>query len=99
MSAPSLYTIAFAIACLLASQRTATAVDYQQDIVPILTAHCYRCHGPETQEGNLRLDQLSLDLTNDRAAVETWHDVLNVLDAVRCRPKMSQRSTIKRRRR
>ncbi len=87
MSAPSFSTIAFAFACLLASWQTASAVDYQKDIVPLLSAHCYRCHGPETQEGNLRLDQLSIDLTNDRAAVETWHDVLNVLDAGQMPPE------------
>ncbi len=42
---------------------------------------------PETQEGNLRLDQLSTDLLNDRAAVESWHDVLNVLDAGQMPPE------------
>ncbi len=57
------------------------AVDFQSDIFPILESHCIRCHGPELQEGKLRLDTLSIDLINDRSATENWHEVLNVLDA------------------
>lgn len=76
-----------ALGCLQACSQFALAADYQQDIVPILTTHCYRCHGPETQEGNLRLDQLSIDLTSDRAAVESWHEVLNALDAGQMPPE------------
>ncbi len=32
------------------------AVDFARDIGPILIAHCQKCHGPEKQEGGLRLD-------------------------------------------
>jgi len=31
-------------------------VDFQKDIQPILTAHCYSCHGPEKQKSDLRWD-------------------------------------------
>lgn len=31
-------------------------VTYQDDVVPILKSNCYRCHGPEKQESELRLD-------------------------------------------
>ena len=30
--------------------------DYVQDIRPILVVHCFRCHGPQEEEGGLRLD-------------------------------------------
>lgn len=32
-------------------------VDYAQDVQPILSRHCYKCHGPEKQESSFRLDQ------------------------------------------
>lgn len=57
------------------------AVDFRRDVLPILEEHCVSCHGPETQEARIRLDNLSTDLIADRAAAETWHEVLNVLNA------------------
>ncbi|QDV50350.1 PSD1 and planctomycete cytochrome C domain-containing protein [Gimesia fumaroli] len=32
-------------------------VDFTQQIQPLLAKHCYSCHGPDVQEGGLRLDQ------------------------------------------
>src|SRR5688500_10350486 len=31
-------------------------VDYQKDVKPLLTKHCYECHGTEKQQAGLRLD-------------------------------------------
>jgi hypothetical protein len=61
--------------------------DWGSKVKPILQRHCYDCHGPERQESMVRLDQLSTDLLNDRAAVETWHEVLHVLDAAEMPPE------------
>jgi mono/diheme cytochrome c family protein len=48
---------------LLASEARAEApepadrsVDFARDVQPIFALHCYRCHGPELQESNYRLD-------------------------------------------
>ena len=35
-------------------------IDYQRDIFPILSQHCYRCHGPQKQESGLRMDSRAL---------------------------------------
>ena len=32
-------------------------VDYTKDVQPILSRHCYECHGPDIQESSFRLDQ------------------------------------------
>ncbi len=55
------------------------ADEFQQRVQPILSQFCYRCHGPEKQEADLRLDTLDADLLRGNAA-ETWHDVLNRLN-------------------
>lgn len=55
--------------------------EFDKDVTPILKSHCVRCHGPQKQEARIRLDNLSIDLVNNRAAAETWHEVLNVLNA------------------
>jgi mono/diheme cytochrome c family protein len=47
---------------LLAGLRTMSAepahpsVDFSRDVYPILQRHCIECHGPEKQNGKLRLD-------------------------------------------
>jgi mono/diheme cytochrome c family protein len=33
-------------------------LDFEADIRPIFVRHCYGCHGPEKQDGGLRLDSL-----------------------------------------
>ena len=42
------------------------AVDFVGDVEPILREHCYRCHGSQEQEGELRLDQRASALADDR---------------------------------
>ncbi len=53
--------------------------EFIADVLPVLKSNCVACHGPDTQESNIRLDNLSTDLLNDRAAAENWHAVLEVL--------------------
>src|SRR5262245_16254620 len=53
----------FAAAVLAASAVAASAAEprqpddaFRRDVLPILTAHCVECHGPNKQENGLRLD-------------------------------------------
>lgn len=57
-TAPVSLSLLVAIATLLAlsGRVTAASVDYQRDIAPILAQHCLKCHGPQKQQGGLRLD-------------------------------------------
>ncbi len=61
--------------------------DFAKDVLPILQSRCIRCHGPKKQEARIRLDNLSTDLINNRAAAEHWHEVRNVLNAGEMPPK------------
>ena len=49
---------------------------FEQDVRPVLENHCFSCHGPEKQNGKVRLDTLNPDLINSTSA-ETWHDALD----------------------
>ncbi|MGY8650363.1 MAG: c-type cytochrome domain-containing protein, partial [Verrucomicrobiia bacterium] len=52
---------------------------YQVDVLPVLQKHCFGCHGPKKQKGEIRLDQLDSDLVKGKST-ETWHDALNMLN-------------------
>ncbi|MEI6241607.1 MAG: c-type cytochrome domain-containing protein, partial [Planctomycetia bacterium] len=46
------------LACVAsATAAAAERVDFSRDIQPLLAKRCVACHGPDTQEGGLRLDQ------------------------------------------
>jgi hypothetical protein len=53
-------------------------VTFRRDIEPILAAACVRCHGPEQQKGEVRIDTLDPDLFRG-GDVDRWLDVLGVL--------------------
>lgn len=39
---------------------------FRRDVLPVLTQNCIDCHGPDTQEGNVRIDALDPDLLNGK---------------------------------
>ena len=41
---------------LLALSAPQPAPDFNRDVRPILSNHCYKCHGPAVQKAKLRLD-------------------------------------------
>lgn len=47
------------LALVLAPTSRLLAVDYVKDIKPLLTAHCYTCHGALKQKAGLRLDTVA----------------------------------------
>ncbi len=78
--------ICFAICApaLLHAQQASFSPDeagFQQKVAPFLQTHCVRCHGPEDQQGELRVDQdLSTDFTKPQSLSE-WNEVVNVLNS------------------
>jgi mono/diheme cytochrome c family protein len=49
--------LAVAVNAVLATAVGATPVDFSREIQPLLAKRCFSCHGPDTQEAGLRLDQ------------------------------------------
>ncbi len=52
----SLVSLCLSVAWLPASDVPPPAIDFYRDIDPIFRATCYTCHGPDKQEGKLRMD-------------------------------------------
>ncbi|MDA1016449.1 MAG: DUF1592 domain-containing protein [Planctomycetota bacterium] len=51
---------------------------FRKDVEPVLKRSCVKCHGPKTQEGNIRIDTLDPNLLHGDD-VNWWLEVLAVL--------------------
>lgn len=67
-----------ALCCMLGISNVTADDDaldlYRSQVVPVVRRHCVACHGPDKQEGDLRLDTLDHDLRSPQAAGR-WRDV------------------------
>ncbi|MEO2026163.1 MAG: DUF1592 domain-containing protein [Fuerstiella sp.] len=52
---------------------------FRKVVQPVLSQTCVQCHGPETQEGNIRIDTLDPDLLHGKD-VDWWLEILAVLN-------------------
>jgi hypothetical protein len=50
------------VACFLISPAFGEKVDFEREIKPIFEEHCIKCHGPDKQKSELRLDQRAVML-------------------------------------
>jgi mono/diheme cytochrome c family protein len=57
-----------------------------------LDTHCVKCHGPEKEKGELRLDRLSREFKKGLDA-HRWREVLEVINAGEMPPKKEKRPT------
>ncbi|MEQ8787214.1 MAG: DUF1592 domain-containing protein [Pirellulaceae bacterium] len=57
----------------------ADAASHKTHVVPLLRQFCFKCHGPDAQEGELRLDTLVVDFTSPGAASQ-WVEVMDRLN-------------------
>ncbi|MCR9118951.1 MAG: hypothetical protein NXI22_18615, partial [bacterium] len=56
-------------------------VGYREIVQPFLKQHCLACHGPETQEGEFRVDMHSPNDFLNAGAQSKWGEVVNVLNS------------------
>lgn len=64
----------------------ADAVGFEKEIQPLLKKYCVRCHGPEKQKADLRLDTLNRDLVNGPDA-GMWQEALDLINVSEMPPK------------
>gem|GEM_PF-452358 len=63
---------------------------FDKQVTPFLQQHCVKCHGPEKQKGDVRLDNLPPDFVNNPAA-GVWAEVRNKLNLGEMPPKEEAR--------
>jgi hypothetical protein len=66
----------YAVACADEPLDVAT---YKSAVTELINSHCISCHGPETQEADLRLDTLRPGFVNSQAAGK-WIEVMDNLN-------------------
>src|ERR1041384_3885669 len=70
------------------------AAEVKPPLDPVLTSffeqNCLRCHGPEKSKGELRLDQLTADLSQ-RENFERWHEIASRIESGEMAPKKEHR--------
>jgi hypothetical protein len=62
------------------------AVDFAAEVRPVLAEFCFRCHGPDRQKGDIRLDTFDPDLVRGPDA-EAWHAVLDMIEGAEMPPE------------
>jgi len=95
-------TSLFAALLLTVGGGTSSAQDpaakqaYEQTVLPYLRQNCFECHDAKKAKAGLRLDTLSTDFLEGKAA-DTWHEVINSInigemppEEVKRRPDPSQ---------
>ncbi|MCB1235713.1 MAG: DUF1592 domain-containing protein [Verrucomicrobiae bacterium] len=71
--------------------RAAAATDSETPR-PFLEAHCLKCHGPDKQKGDLRLDTLAFPpRAGDEETAEHWLDALDAIESGDMPPKKEAR--------
>lgn len=50
------------------------SAEFKTETLSFLTTYCAACHGKDTQEGDLRFDTISHDMTDDKTA-RLWNDI------------------------
>lgn len=84
-----LLSIAFALASG-GARGGEPAAAFKAKVKPLIAAYCVDCHGPDVQKANLRLDNLSSDLRDERAAA-IWTLVHDKLVSGAMPPKKRER--------
>src|SRR5882757_9548463 len=79
-------------AILVASLGLAGAVRAAEPFDAFLEKHCIRCHGPEKEKGDLRIDQLSRDFKLGVDA-HRWADVIEQVNSGEMPPKKEKKPT------
>ena len=80
--------------CLLltASLGITGAVRAAESFEPFLDKHCLRCHGPEKQKGDLRIDQFSRDFKLG-ADSHRWAEAMEKVNSGEMPPKKEKQPT------
>ena len=76
MKIPRLLFPLIFLVLLFAGSAPAMERDFKSKIKPFLRLHCIRCHGPDREEGGMRVDEISGDL-DDLNSIDNLQNILD----------------------
>ena len=65
--------------CLAETSKTASA-DLDKVVKPFFAEHCTNCHGAKKQKGDLRVDNLIVDLDSPKT-MGHWEEIMNRINS------------------
>src|SRR3954452_11112602 len=80
------------LAALLSAGACAAERVADETVVPFLQTHCLRCHGEKKHKGDFRMDTLSRDFSDLKAA-EKWAEVMERINAGEMPPEDEKQPT------
>ncbi len=83
----AVFTACFLSAGIASAAESSAA--FIEEVQPLLKTYCFSCHGPDLQVANIRLDDLSANLVEDRRDAEIWRNTLHKLRRGEMPPKGS----------
>lgn len=85
-------SLTFAAALLMTGSALEGASPGAEPFEAFLKKHCVRCHGPEKEKGDLRIDRLSRDFKSS-ADSHHWAEVIEQINSGEMPPKKEERPT------
>lgn len=80
----------FCILLLDSSIEMSRAVEFEAVASSFVQEHCIKCHGPDKEKGDMRLDRLGFDLDDVETAL-TWQDVVDIINLGEMPPEKEPR--------
>jgi mono/diheme cytochrome c family protein len=90
MSVQPLFSVLLGLGLIHSPWAAAAATKAAPAMESFLNTHCLRCHGPEKQKGDLRLDQLSRDFALG-ADAHHWAEVMEQVNSGEMPPSKEKR--------
>jgi len=99
---PRFFLLKRSIVCGLLAQLTLCMTCFAEDAAPerrammpqkhlnVFKTSCFDCHDAETQEGNLNLEEISLEISKDIPTAERWAKILNAINSGEMPPEGSE---------
>ena len=76
MRTPKLFLPLIVLVLLSAGNARAMDRDFKSKVKPFFRLHCIRCHGPDREEGGMRVDEISGDL-DDLNSIDNLQNILD----------------------
>ena len=76
-----------------AAEGPRSSADLKKVVAPFFADHCIKCHGPDKQKGDLRVDDLVIDFDSPKT-MGHWEEIMNRINSGDMPPKKEARPKV-----